>query len=61
MSGAPSPPPRPDPVKVLRYRSLEHRYRAEVALDAGDFAEFQSMRHLSRLEAEVADEKEAKK
>jgi hypothetical protein len=62
-----SSPCPPDPevtllraVRDLRYRSREHAYRAEVALDGGDLAEFARMRHLAALEREVADDMEAK-
>lgn len=57
MSASPAPP-RPDPVKTLRFRSREHSYRAEVALDAGDLAEFENQRHTARLERNAADQLE---
>lgn len=60
MSASPAPPP-PDPVRVLRYRSREHAYRAEAALDAGDTAEFEDQRHTALLERNAADDLEARR
>ncbi len=71
MTASPSPPEKPkspDPfreraaararARVLRYRSREHAYRSEVALDGGDLAAFEDNRHAARLERELADEEE---
>lgn len=48
-----------DPATILRYRAREHAARAEVALDACDFAEHQQQRSLARLEDRLAVERGA--
>lgn len=63
MSSPGAAPPPPDDwkrVQSLRYRSREHAYRSQAALDGGVLDVFQDQRHVSRLERDLADEIEAR-
>lgn len=59
----PCPPPENKPrlaaALILSYRAREHAGAAEVALDAGDLAEWKRQRSVAALERRAAEEAKA--